>query len=71
MSILKPSKKFSWNKEDTIKFLKDAVRVSIPYVIVIIPVIIEQLPKEWAYSAAVIYVLQRVRSASELYKAGK
>lgn len=65
------SKKWAWNREDTLKFLKEALRVSAPYLIVIIPVLIEQLPKEWAYSAIVIYVLQRVRSAIELYKAGK
>ncbi|TVL99536.1 MAG: hypothetical protein CV087_17405 [Candidatus Brocadia sp. WS118] len=65
------SKKFSWNREDTVKFAKDALRVLAPYLIVIIPVLIDQLPKEWAYSAAVIYVLQRVRAAIELYKAGK
>lgn len=71
MSILKPSKQWQWNKADTLKFLKEALRVLAPYLVVIIPVLIEQLPKEWAYSAAVIYVLQRVRSAIELYKAGK
>ena len=68
---MKPSKKWAWNKTDTIQFLKDSVRVLAPYLIVIIPVLIEQLPKDWAYSAMVIYALQRVRSAIELYKAGK
>lgn len=65
------SKKWSWNRADTVQFLKDSVRVLAPYLIVIIPVLIEQLPKDWAYSAMVIYALQRVRSAIELYKAGK
>ena len=68
---MKPSKKFQWNKADTIKFFQDSVRVLAPYLIVIIPVLIEQLPKDWAYSAIVIYVLQRIRAAIELYKAGK
>lgn len=65
------SKAWKWNKADTVKFLQDSVRVLAPYLIVIIPVLIEQLPKDWAYSAMVIYALQRVRSAIELYKAGK
>ena len=65
------SKAWKWNKQDTIKFLQDSVRVLAPYLIVIIPVLIEQLPKDWAYSAMVIYALQRARSAIELYKAGK
>jgi len=68
---MKPSKAWKWNKADTIKFFQDSVRVLSPYLIVIIPVLIEQLPKDWAYSAMVIYALQRVRSAIELYKAGK
>lgn len=65
------SKKFSWNKADTLNFLKDALKVSAPYLIVIIPVIIEQLPKEWAYAAVTIYALQRMRSALSIFLAGK
>lgn len=68
---MKPSKSFSWNSADTQKFLKESLRVLAPYLIVVIPVLIQQLPKDYAYSAVVLFVLQRVRSAVELYIAGK
>ena len=65
------SKKFTWNKEDTIKFLKDALKVSAPYLIVIIPVLLNQIPEDWGYATITIFILQRVRKALELYLAGK
>lgn len=68
---MKPSKSFSWNKADTVKFLQDSLRVLGPYLIVIIPVLIGQVPKDVAWSAVAIYLLQRARSAIELFIAGK
>lgn len=65
------SKSFSWNSEDTKKFLGETLRVLAPYLVVVIPVLINQLPKDFAYSAIILFVLQRVRSAVELYLAGK
>ena len=65
------SKRFTWNKADTVKFLKDTLRVLAPYLIVIIPVILSQIPDDWAWSAIVIFLLQRARSAIELFVAGK
>lgn len=68
---MKQSKKMSWNKADTVKFLQDALRVSAPYLIVIIPVLIDQLPKDVAWTAIAIFLLQRARAAIEIYKTGK
>jgi len=65
------SKKFQWNKADTAKFLQDTLRVLAPYFVVILPVVLQQIPKDWAYSAILIFVLQRIRAAVELYLAGK
>lgn len=68
---MKPSAKFSWNEADTKAFLHQAVRVLIPYAIVIIPVLIQQLPTDWAYSAIAIYILNRVYDALRRYVQGK
>lgn len=68
---MKASKRFQWNKADTVKFLKDSLKVLAPYLLVIIPVLIGQLPKDAGYTAIVIFLLQRVRAAIELYIAGK
>lgn len=68
---MKPSKSFSWNGADTKKFLGETLRVLAPYLVVILPVLIQQLPKDWAYASVVLFILQRVRSAVELYIAGK
>lgn len=68
---MKPSKSFSWNSADTKKFLGETLRVLAPYLVVILPVLIQQLPKDWAYASVVLFILQRVRSAVELYIAGK
>jgi len=69
--IMKPSKSGQWNRADTEKFLKDALKVLAPYLLVIIPVLLTQIPKDWAYAAVTIFILQRIRVAIELYAAGK
>ena len=68
---MKQSKRFHWNKVDTVKFGKDALKVLAPYLIVIIPVLITQLPNDWAWSAILIFILQRIRVALELFWSGK
>ena len=68
---MKQSAKFSWNKADTIKFFKEALTVLAPYLLVIIPVLIGQIPQDWAYAAVAIYVLNRIRSALVLWYSGK
>jgi hypothetical protein len=65
------SKKFDWNSADTKAFLREALKVSAPYLIVIIPVLIDQLPKEVAWASIAIFLLQRARSVIEIYLSGK
>lgn len=64
------SKRFQWNKEDTKKFIDDLLKVSYPYLVVIIPVLISQIPDEVAWGATAVWLLQRARVALNLYKAG-
>ena len=68
---MKQSKRLQWNKADTIKFGQDALKVLTPYLLVIIPVLVSQIPDDWAYSAIVLFLLQRARVALELFWKGK
>lgn len=68
---MKESKRLQWNKQDTIKFAQDALKVLAPYLIVIIPVLISQIPDEVAWGGMAIFVLQRARVAIELFWKGK
>jgi len=65
------SRKYSFNRSDLSKFGKDALKVLAPYLIVIIPVLISNLPEEAAWSAIAVFLLQRVRVAIELFIKGK
>ncbi len=68
---MKKSLRFHWNKDDTQVFLGQAVKVLAPYLVVIIPVLIGQVPKEWGFAAVTIYILQRIQSALVLFIKGK
>jgi hypothetical protein len=68
---MKPSGRWQWNKADTIAFLKEALKYAAPYLIVIIPVLIGQIPKDYAYASAIIWVLSRIVSALTLWYQGK
>ncbi len=67
---MKQSARFTWNHADTIAWFNKAVAVLAPYLVVIIPVLISQLPKDWAYSAILIYVLQRIWDALRRFYTG-
>ena len=68
---MKQSKRFSYNKADLIAFGKDALKVLAPYLLVIIPVLVSQIPDDYAYSAILLFILQRARVAIELFLKGK
>ena len=68
---MKKSLRFHWNKSDTQAFVGQAVKVLAPYLIVILPVLIGQIPKDWAWAAITLYVLQRIQSALVLFIQGK
>jgi hypothetical protein len=65
------SKKWDWNSADTKKFFEDLLRVSAPYLVVIIPVVISQIPDEVAWGVTVVWLLQRARVALNLFLQGK
>jgi hypothetical protein len=65
------SKRFSFNKNDAVKFGNDALKVLGPYLIVIIPVLISNLPKEAVWTVVAVFILQRIRVALGLFLSGK
>ena len=65
------SKRFTLNKADLQAFGEETLKVVGPYLLVIIPVLMEQLPKEWVYASTTIFVLQRIRSLIVLFLSGK
>ena len=60
--MAKISKAFTMTAEDRKAFMDQTLKSLAPYLVVIIPVMIEQLPKDWAYAAIVIWGLQRLLS---------
>lgn len=68
---MKQSKRWQWNRADTIAWANQAIRVLAPYLIVIIPVLIDQLPKDWAYATVTIYILNRIWDALRRWYSGK
>jgi len=65
------SKRFTLNKADLKAFGKDALKVLAPYLIVIIPVLISNLPEEASWTVIAVFILQRARVAIELFINGK
>ena len=53
------SKSWKLNKEDIKRWWTRTFQTLAPYLVVLIPVAIEKLPPEWAYSAIVLWLLQR------------
>ena len=67
----KSSKAWTWNKADTKAWVLQTLKSLAPYVIVLIPVIIGEIPKDYAYSAIIIWILNRALSAFLILKSGK
>lgn len=57
MKIL--SKPFEFDPEDLKRWGQRTLQTLAPYLVVLIPVAIEKLPPEWAYSAIALWLLQR------------
>lgn len=53
------SKPFQIDPEDIKHWGHRTLQTLAPYLVVLIPVAIEKLPPEWAYSAIVLWLLQR------------
>ena len=65
------SKAFSWNREDTMAFLKNAAIFLIPTAIVLVGSIIEIVPADWQYAAIAIWILNRILDALRRYVSGR
>ncbi len=61
------SPKYELIKEDWIAAGKRALIFLAPFLIVVIPVVIEKLPADWAYSAIVLFLLNRLTDLLRRY----
>lgn len=61
------SKSFSWTSAQRKEFFDLTVKNLSPYLIVLIPVIIDQLPKEAGWAVIAVFLLQRALSFFRLY----
>lgn len=61
------SKAFSWTPAQRKEFFETSVKNLAPYIVVLIPVIIDQLPVDWAYATITVFLLQRALSFFRLY----
>ena len=68
---MKQSAKFTLNKDDAIKFGKEALIFLGPTLLVLLPSVANALPSDWKYAVIVIYILNRLVSLLKLFLAGK
>ena len=68
---MKPSLKWQWNEIDTLSWVKNALWVLIPTLLVFLPSLIGIIPVDWKYAALIIYFLNRVTDALKKWQAGK
>lgn len=61
------SKKFQMTTKDWEVFANTTIINLAPYLVVLIPVIIERVPADWAYGTIAVFLLQRVWSFLKLY----
>lgn len=61
------SKSFSMTSADWKIFWSTTLTNLAPYLVALIPVIIERVPTDWAYATVVVFLLQRAWSFLKLY----
>ena len=54
------SKRFTLNKADIYAWLERTLQTLAPYIIALIPVAIDQVPKDWQYAVLTVWVLNRI-----------
>ena len=68
--IVTESKRFQFNHNDLLAWLKQTKKVWVPYLLALIPVVIQQVPAEWTYAVITVWVLNRIYSFLTLWYAG-
>lgn len=54
------SKRFSLNRADLVAWLKQTAWFLAPFILALMPVIIDKVPKDWAYGTVLLWVLNRL-----------
>ena len=65
------SKRFTLNRADIIGWGRQTLIFLAPYLIALIPVFIEQVPKDWEYAIITIWGLNRIWDLLRRFVAGK
>ena len=67
----KQSLRFHWNNSDTVAWLKQTLVFLAPFLLALMPVVIEKVPRDWAYGTITLWVLNRLWDALRRFYAGK
>lgn len=65
------SKRFTLNKQDLIAWGQQTLIFLAPYLIALIPVFINQIPKDWEYAVITIWGLNRIWDLLRRFVSGK
>ena len=65
------SPRFTWNYTDTYNWCIQTLIFLAPFILALIPVVIEKLPKEMAYGTVLLFVLNRITDALRRWYAGQ
>lgn len=68
---MEQSKRFTLNKQDLIGWGQQTLTFLAPYLIALIPVFINQIPKDWEYAVITIWILNRIWDLLRRFVAGK
>lgn len=65
------SKRFTLNRQDLIAWGRQTLIFLAPYLIALMPVFIEKVPKDWEYGVLAVWILNRIWDLLRRYIAGK
>jgi len=65
------SKKWTLNRQDITAWGKRTLQTLAPYLIALLPVVIEKVPADWKYSVLTVWVLNRIWDLLRRYYSGK
>ena len=57
---MKQSKRWQWNRADTTAWVKQTAWFLAPFILALMPAIIEKVPTDWEYGVITLWVLNRI-----------
>jgi hypothetical protein len=65
------SPRWSWNYTDTYNWCMQTIIFLTPFILALMPVIIEKVPREWAYGTVTLFILNRFTDFLRRWYAGQ